>query len=150
MIPEWKQIRKRAKNLEVQNEPYFALADEYVELKAKFVCEGILETIYLWFDMLLYPIYITIRLCMQDFSVTYVFALTKTYQLWFDWFRLQELESKIEHWKLVIRSIGGPWISSNNPDLHVFVYADGMERIRLARSFRKTEKRSPKVQHPVQ
>lgn len=150
MIPEWKQIRKKAKNLEVPNEPYFALADEYVELKAKFVCEDILETIYLWFDMLLYPIYITIRLCMQDFSVTYVFALTKTYQLWFDWFRLQELEAKIEHWKLVIRSIGGPWISSNNPNLHVFVYADGMERIRLARSFRKTEKMCPKVQRPAQ
>ena len=60
MIPEWKQIRKRAKNLEVLNEPYFALADEYVELKAKFVCEDILETIYLWFDMLFYPIYIVI------------------------------------------------------------------------------------------
>ena len=147
MIPEWKQIRKRAKNLEVPNEAYFALADEYVELKAKFVCEDNLETIYLWFDMLLYPIYIVIRLCMQDFSVTYIFALTKTYQLWFDWFRLQEIEAKVDYWKLVVRSIGGPWISCNNPDLHVFVYADGMERIRLARSFQKTVKKSPKVQH---
>jgi hypothetical protein len=150
MIPEWKQIRKRAKNLEVPNEPYFALADEYVELKAKFVCEDIIETIYLWADMLLYPIYITIRLCMQDFSITYIFALTKTYQLWFDWLRLQELEAKFEYWKLIIRRMGGPWISSNNPDFHIFVYADGMERIRLARSFRKTEKKSPKVQRPVQ
>jgi len=150
MIPEWKQIRKRAKNLEVPNEPYFALADEYVELKAKFVCEDVFETIYLWFDMLLYPIYIVIRLCMQDFSVTYIFALTKTYQLWFDWLRLQEIEAKVDYWKLVVRSIGGPWISSNNPDLHVFVYADGMERIRLARSFQKTVKKSPKVQHPAQ
>jgi hypothetical protein len=150
MIPEWKQIRKKAKNLEVPNEPYFALADEYVELKAKFVCEDTIETIYLWVDMLLYPIYITVRLCMQDFSVTYIFALTKTYQLWFDWFRLQDLEAKFEYWKLIVRSIGGPWISSNNPDFHVFVYADGMERIRLARSFQKTEKRCPKVQRPVQ
>ena len=150
MIPEWKQIQKRAKNLEVLNEPYFALADEYVELKAKFVCEDSLETIYLWFDMLLYPIYIVIRLCMRDFSVTYIFALTKTYQLWLDWFRLQEIEAKVDYWKLVIRGLGGPWISSNNPDLHVFVYADGMERIRLARSFQKTVKRSPKVQHPAQ
>jgi hypothetical protein len=150
MIPEWKQIWKRAKNLEVLNEPYFALADEYVELKAKFVCEDVFETIYLWFDMLLYPIYIVIRLCMQDFSVTYIFALTKTYQLWFDWLRLQEIEAKVNYWKLVVRSIGGPWISSNNPDLHVFVYADGMERIRLARSFQKTVKKSPKVQHPAQ
>ena len=150
MIPEWKQIRKRAKNLEVLNEPYFALANEYVELKAKFICEDILETIYLWFDMLFYPIYIVIRLCMRDFSVTYIFALTKTYQLWLDWLRLQEIEAKVDYWKLVVRSIGGPWISSNNPDLHVFVYADGMERIRLARSFRKTVKKSPKVQHPAQ
>jgi len=67
---------------------------------------------------------------MQDYSIMSVMTLIKTYQLWNDWFRLQALEQKVESWKTTIRSLGGPWISANNPDLHTFVYADGMERIR--------------------
>ena len=43
---------------------------------------------------------------------------------------MQELEQKVESWKTTVRSLGGPWIASNNPELHTFVYADGMERIR--------------------
>jgi len=130
MLPEWKELRKKARKLKVPNEPYFALADEYVNLKQKFDCEDTISWLYLWFDMLLYPIYIVIRLCMQDYSMMSVITLVKTYQLWIDWFRLQELEQKVESWKTTVRSLGGPWIASNNPELHTFVYADGMERIR--------------------
>jgi len=105
--------------------------------------------------MVFYPLYIAIRLCMLDFSAMYVITLVKTYQLWIDWLRLQELESKVESWKTTVRSVGGPWISSNTPDLHVFVYADGMERIRYSKTValrpsQKTEKTSPKAEHPVQ
>jgi hypothetical protein len=129
MLPEWKELRKKARKLKVPNEPYFALADEYVNLKQKFDCEDTISWLYLWFDMLLYPIYIVIRLCMQDYSMMSVITLVKTYQLWIDWFRLRELEERVESWKMTVRSLGGPWIASNNPELHTFVYADGMERI---------------------
>jgi len=150
MIPEWKTIRKSTRKLQIPNDNFFQIADEYVELTEKFVCEGMIELAYQWFDMVLYPIYIVIRLCMLNFSLMYALSLMKTYQMWIDWFRLQELEAKVESWKKIVRSVGGPWISCNNPDLHSFVYADGMERIKLARSFRRTVKRSPKVEPPAQ
>jgi hypothetical protein len=155
MLPEWKDLRKKARKVTVPDDGYFALSEEYVELKKKFHCEELMDMLYSWFDMVFYPIYIVIRLCMLDFSAMYVLTLVKTYQLWMDWLRLQELERKVDSWRSTVRSLGGPWISSNTPDLHVFVYADGMERIRYSktvarRPFRKTEKTSPKVEHPVQ
>jgi len=153
MLPEWKDLRKKARKIKLTDDEYFAMADEYTDLSRKFYCEELMDKLYLWFDMLLYPIYIIIRLCMLDFSPMSFFTLLKTYQLWIDWLRFRELEAKIETWKETVRSLGGPWISCNNPELHVFVYADGMERIRhsrVLRPSRKTEKTSPKVQLPVQ
>ena len=153
MLPEWKDLRKKARKLKITDDKYFAIADEYTELSSKFYCDELIDTFYLWFDMLLYPIYIIIRLCMLEFSPMSVITLVKTYQLWIDWFRFKELEAKVETWKETVRTLGGPWISCNNPDLHVFVYADGMERIRYSRVrhlSQKTEKTSPKVEPPVQ
>jgi len=155
MLPEWKDLRKKARKITVANDGYFALSEEYVELKKKFYCEDLMDTLYLWFDMVIHPIYIVVRLCMLNFSAMYVFTLIKTYQIWIDWLRLQELESKVDSWKTTVRSLGGPWISSNTPDLHVFVYADGMERIRYSKTVvlrpsQKTEKTSLKAELPVQ
>ncbi len=62
----------------------------------------------------------------------YMFSLMKTYQLWIDWLRFRELREKVDNWKMKVKSVGGPWISTNDPDYHVFVYADGMERIKYA------------------
>jgi len=154
MLPEWKDLRKKARKTKLTDDRYFALSEEYVELKMKFYCEELLDTMYLWFDMVFYPIYIVIRLCMLDFSAMYVFTLIKTYHLWVDWLRLQELEKKVDSWKTTVRSLGGPWISSNTPELQVFVYADGMERIRYSKTValrpsQKTEKTSPKAELPV-
>ena len=155
MIPEWKDLRKKTKKLKIPDDQYFAVAEEYTQLKDKLYCDSFIETLYLWFDMLIHPIYIVVQLCMQKFSPSHVLTLVRTYQLWVDWFRYRELDAKIESWKTTVRSLGGPWISSNNPDLHVFVYADGMERIRYAKQkaylpSRKTEKMSPKVELPAQ
>jgi len=137
MIPEWKKIRRSTRKLQIPTDNFFKIADEYVELKEKFICEGMMELAYQWFDMVFYPIYIVIRLCMLDFSPMYALSLMKTYQLWIDWFRLRELEAKVESWKEIVRSVGGPWISCNNPDFHSFVYADGMERIRYSKTYKK-------------
>jgi len=132
MLPEWKSLRKKSKKLEIPDEPYFELAEEYIALTSKFVFEGILNNALLWFDMIIYPLYILVRLCMMDFSPMYMFSLMKTYQLWIDWLRFRELREKVDNWKMKVKSVGGPWISTNDPDYHVFVYADGMERIKYA------------------
>ena len=90
---------------------------------------------------------------MLDFSPMYMFSLFSTYQKWNLWFRLRALQASVDEWQKTVQSLGGPWISSNDPDLHVFVYADGMERIKYSQTFRpsrKTEKTSPKVALPAQ
>ena len=140
MLPEWKTLRRKSKKTEIKTELYFQLAEEYTQLKKKFDTNSSLETFLLWFDMLLYPLYIFYRLFTLDFSPMYVFALMKTYGMWFDWLRLRELQQKVDNWIETVKNLGGPWISSSDPQKHVFVYADGMERILLSRSLGLSKK----------
>ena len=137
MLPEWKHLRKLSSKIKIPDQNYFDLADESVSLKSDFHCETIIDTLNLWIDMLFYPVYIIIQICMQDYSIMSAMTIVKAYQLWADWFRLQELEFEIEHWKMIVGFLGGPWIVSNDPELHVFVYADGMERIRYSKAYNK-------------
>jgi len=134
MLPEFKALRRKCRRskIKIPDEPYFSNADEFVGLQRKFICESFFQSLTLWFDMVLYPIFIFIRVCMQNFSVMYVIALSKTYTLWIEWFRFKELSEKVKTWTHVVRSVSGPWISTNDPDYHVYVYADGMERIKYA------------------
>ena len=153
MLPEWKSLKKRTRKMKIADEPYFALAEEYLSLRKLFTCEGMLDNLLLWFDMIIYPLYIVVQLCMLDFSPMYIFSIVSTYQKWISWFRLRELQASVDIWMETVKSVGGPWISSNDPDLHVFVYADGMERIKYSQAFRpsqKTVKTSPKVELPAQ
>ena len=153
MLPEWKHLKKKSRKMKIANEPYFQLAEEYISLKDEFYCEDMLATGYLLFDMIIQPVYSIFRMCMMDFSYMYIMTLVTAYQKWIKWFRLRELEPKIEEWKATVRSLGGPWISTNNPEYHVYVYAEGMERIRHSQAVppsQKTEKKSPKVEPPVQ
>ena len=153
MLPEWKSLKKKTRKLKIADEPYFALAEEYLDLRKMFDCNSLLDNLLLWFDMVIYPLYIVVRLCMLDFSPMYMFSLFSTYQKWNLWFRLRTLQASVDEWQKTVQSVGGPWISSNDPDLHVFVYADGMERIKYSQTFRpsrKTEKTSPKVGLPAQ
>ena len=139
MLPEWKDLRKKSRKIQIEKDDYFKLAEEHLELTAKFYTENILETFSLLMDMVLYPIYIFYQICMMDFSPMYVIALIKTYQLWVDWLRLRVLQEKVDSWTEKVRSVGGPWISVNNSDYHVYVYADGMERLLYSKSLRKSK-----------
>ncbi len=111
-------------------ENYFKLADEFVVLQKIFVPDSALDTISLWMDMIIYPIYTVINWFISEFSMLSLIGLTKTYQLWLDWFRFKSLGKQVRSWTNIVRSVGGPFISSNEAEFHVFVYADGMERIR--------------------
>ena len=56
-------------------------------------------------------------------------SLHKTISLWTQWFQFKTLTYEIREWTSIVRSIGGPFISSNDPTYHMFVYADGMQRV---------------------
>ena len=134
MIPDSKVLRKkcRKQKLKFREGNYFEVADELVTLESKFVCETFIDKTILMMDMFVYPLYVLIQLCMMNFSISYVFGLIKSYEVWFDWLRREELRHEVAEWVRIVRSVDGPWISCSSPEFHVFVYADGMERRNMA------------------
>jgi hypothetical protein len=91
-----------------------------------------LSTISLWVDMVIYPIY-TIISWFWSFSFTSILSMYRAYELWIEWFRFQELKKKIREWTSIVRELGGPWISTNDAEYHIYVYADAMERIQTCK-----------------
>jgi len=128
MIPELSQIKKRSRP--IQSQPFFQLVDEYKTLQKRFV-KPFFEGCVLFFDMILYPLFMIIQM-IQEISPMHILSLIRTYELWSDFFRYQELHDEIHFWMLHVKRAGGPWISTNDPEYHLYVYADGMERISLA------------------
>jgi hypothetical protein len=137
MIPSNQELRKRLTpeicyQLVMTPSNYFSIADEYVSLQKIFSRDTLLEKLELWVEMIISPL-IMIGMMIWNSKVPDMFqlmSLQKCVQLWKDWFRMRELRSHIHVWLKVVRSIGGPFISSNDAEYHVFVYADAMQRLR--------------------
>lgn len=110
---------------------YFSIADEYVSLQKIFSRDTLLEKIELWFEMIISPIIMAVMSCvnLEMPDMFQLMSLQKCAQLWKDWFRMRELRSQIHIWIKLIRSIGGPFIATNDAEYHVFVYADAMQRL---------------------
>jgi len=64
-------------------------------------------------------------------SVFSMYSFYKTFNIWAEWFEYMILQHEIHEWKRLVKSIGGPFIATNDPAYHSYVYADGMERLRL-------------------
>jgi len=130
MIPTTKHLRKKIKKLKLQIEkkPYFSLVQEYIELEKKF-SKPWLDLIPLIIEMLLYPLYILYLFIQGDFSPFSLISLIKTYELWMEYFRFRDLKQELDSWILLIKKVGGPWISTNDSTYHWYVYADAMERL---------------------
>ncbi len=143
MIPSNRRIRRKLpKGTTIPKEDYFAIAEEFVTLQKIFVNDSMMEKMKVWMDMLIYPIFLIVyAIWNAEFpSVFSLFSFQKCYVLWTQWFRFRTLGQKIREWTKLVKSIGGPWISSNDAEYHVFVYADGMERISLALSEKRTKR----------
>jgi hypothetical protein len=110
---------------------YFQIADEYVSLQKIFSRDTLLEKLELWIEMIISPVIMLLMSCVK-WEIPDMFqlmSLQKCAQLWKDWFRMRELRSEIHIWISLVRSIGGPFISTNDAEYHVFVYADAMQRL---------------------
>jgi hypothetical protein len=129
MIPSFKQIKKKSNPIEKKE--YFALTEEYRTLQKKFEVTGF-ELFFLVVDLFVYPLYMIYQISEGDNSYMHIFAAMKTYELWSDLLRYLELTVETDLWILLVKLAGGPWISTNDPDYHLFVYADAMERIYLS------------------
>ena len=136
MIPSNIQIRGKLNPSIIQyillnDRNYFQLANEYSSLHKTFVKESLLEHIMLWFDMIISPL---ITIFKSIFRTEYpgildMLSMQKCVTMWKDWIRMKELQKTIREWISIVRSIGGPFISSNDAEYHIFVYADAMQRI---------------------
>jgi hypothetical protein len=136
MIPNNSDIYKRLTQKQIQYiilnpSNYFALADEYVSLQKIFVKESFLEKAEIWFDMIISPlltiVYNIFKKTLPDLFT--MLSFHKCFQLWKDWTRMRELRIMIREWIQIVKSIGGPFIATNDAEYHMFVYADAMQRI---------------------
>lgn len=113
------------------NTSYFAKAEEYIQLQKIFMKETFLENLSVWVDMIVYPIYILVSTLIfrQSISVFMISSIHKFVTMWINWLRYKSLNSEMRTWMNIVRSMGGPFISTNDPTYHMYVYADGMTRL---------------------
>jgi hypothetical protein len=143
MIPENSDIKKRLKpehtiHFVLYTHDYFKKADDFVRLSKKFITTTFFETAMLWFEMIISPLLTFGTAWYSNTSPGFLsmIGLQKCMQIWQDWFHFRELTGEIREWTNIVRSIGGPFISSNDAKYHVYVYADGMQRIRNSLTLR--------------
>ena len=110
---------------------YFSIAEEFVNLEKLFKLETLFEKVSFWIDMVIYPIYtfISILFFHQQMGIMTIISIHKTVTKWQQYFRYMELKSEIAEWKTIVRSVGGPFISTNDDTYHSYVYADGIQRL---------------------
>lgn len=136
MIPSNKEIRTKLSQDQIQyvllnNKTYFKTADEFIKLKKQFSPDSLLEKFSLWMEMVISPL-ITLTQLIFFNKVPDLFTLLsiqKTVSIWMSWFQWKECQNTIREWIKIIRAIGGPFISCNDAEYHMFVYADGMQRV---------------------
>jgi hypothetical protein len=112
---------------------YFKKAEDYSSLNKIFNPEDFISRIMLWVDMIVSPL-LTIVTSIWNKELPSVFSFYsfyKTFTIWAEWFEYTVLQTEIHEWKRVVKSIGGPFISTNDTTYHSYVYADAMERLRL-------------------
>jgi hypothetical protein len=153
MIPSSEELiqkvcQKHVEFLLLNGSDYFSLADEFVTLQKIFVKEHVYDQIGLWFDMIVSPILTILHSLWKQVtpSIFTVLSFQKCVTLWKQWFRFQDLKKQIHEWMNIVRAIGGPFISSNDPEYHVFVYADAMQRLHRGLTTAISEKRAKRAE----
>ena len=137
MIPSQQTLKTRLTSDVVSyvtmNDRYFKKADVYSRLNKIFNPEDLISRIMLLVDMVVSPMItiVTSIWNMEMPSIFSIYSFYKTFNIWAEWLEYMLLQNEIHEWKRLVKSIGGPFISTNDPMYHSYVYADGMERLRL-------------------
>jgi hypothetical protein len=137
MIPTNQTLKTRLTSEVVSyvalHDTYFEKADDYSRLNKIFNPEDLIGRIMLWVDMVVSPLITIVTSIWKTElpSIFSVYSFYKTFIIWAEWLQYRVLQAEIHEWKRLVKSIGGPFISTNEPLYHSYVYADGMERLRL-------------------
>jgi hypothetical protein len=136
MIPTNNEIRRKLTQDQIQyvllnNKTYFKTADEFITLHRRFVPDSFIAKLGVLTDMIVSPLITLFQMIifkkLPDLFT--VLTIYKTALIWLDWFHWRQIQQTIREWIKIIRTIGGPFISCNDAEYHMFVYADGMQRI---------------------
>jgi hypothetical protein len=135
MIPTNNQIKgllvpENTYHFVMNTENYFEVAEEFLRLQTLFVKESMFEVIMQWFEMVISPLLTLFFSWWKPPSVFSMMTIQKSIDLWINWYKFRELGGVIRKWTNIVRSVNGPFISTNHGKYHVYVYADGMQRIR--------------------
>jgi len=85
----------------------------------------------LFFEMWITPILIIFSIFITSSApgVLSILNLYKCICTWLDHYRYKNLRREFDHWELIVESLGGPFVATNNMRYMPYVYADGMQRI---------------------
>jgi hypothetical protein len=112
--------------LVLNNTDYFREADEYVHLHQLFKTETFYEKFGLFMKLIGNLI---LAFVWKSQALSMSFTIYRMVEDWKQYIRYLEIRSKIREWKELIRSVGGPFISTNDPTYQSYVYADGIQRL---------------------
>ena len=136
MIPTNKEIHKKLSRDQIEyillnDKKYFASVERFIELNEQFYSDNFLSKISIWIDMVISPLITLTQLIFfrKKIDIFTIMTAHKTISIWLKWFEWKEMQNNIREWIKIVRSIGGPFIGCNDASYHMYVYADGMQRI---------------------
>lgn len=129
MIPTEGECKRISKGLNIPSDEYFKKAYTFLELKKKFRPQELFDWFFLVLDLFFQPFYSLYKICTLDISLMDGLSLYRTRELWIEFLEYLVLMWDIWYWKFMVRLVGGPWISTNDPEYHELVYADAMTRL---------------------
>ena len=121
---------------------YFAIAEEYTQLKQLFKTETFYEKLSLFMKL---AGNLLMSFLWKSSSISLALTCYRLAEDWKQYIRYLELKTRLHEWKEIVHSAGGPFISTNDETYQSYVYADGMQRLHTA-LFGLTEKRAKRLQ----
>jgi hypothetical protein len=106
--------------------PYFQEAEDFVRLSKTYAKQDLMVL----FDMYGSPLILilTVIFTKKPPSMISLLGLYRIFQVWVDYFRYNTLRAQFYQWSEIMNAVGGPYISTNDPQYHPYVIADGMQR----------------------
>lgn len=105
---------------------YFAMAEEYVNLKPLFKTDTFYEKLGLFMKLIGNVI---LAWFMGSSPTSMVLSLYQCLDVWKQYIRYLDLKEHVTTWKKLVQSKGGPFIVTNDETYQAYVYADGIQRL---------------------
>ena len=113
---------------QLPNNP-FQVAERYIQLRKRHAPERWADTMSLLSDMILMPIIILFLVFLRKSDmITFVSTAAKAYSVWREHLEYTELRYAVQRMFFHMKSVGGPFIVTNNETYMPYVFADAVQR----------------------